>query len=226
MECSWELEPERDHEQRVIPDGCMDIVWSPAAGLQVAGPNTVAFVTPIPGGSDAVGVRLHPGAGPSLLGVVAPALRDAGPAATEVWGARAARLEEAVERATGPRRRADLMLAWLAGRARQAAPPDPLVAALAGRLRADPGLAVSGLAGDLGIGERHLRRRVVSAVGYGPKRLGRVLRLRGALALSRREPDLGWAGVAYRSGYADQAHLTHDCAALAGVPPTRLAPEG
>jgi hypothetical protein len=34
----------------------------------------------------------------------------------------------------------------------------------------------------LGVSERHPRRLVTAEVGYGPKRLGRVLRLRGALA--------------------------------------------
>jgi AraC-like DNA-binding protein len=55
-------------------------------------------------------------------------------------------------------------------------------------------------------------------VGYGPKRLGRVLRLRRALALARAGEEL--AAAAFCTGYTDQAHLSRDCRELAGVPPT------
>ena len=56
----------------------------------------------------------------------------------------------------------------------------------------------------LGVSERALRRRVTAAVGYGPKRLARVLRLRRALALAGAGSPL--ADAAYEAGYADQAH--------------------
>ena len=36
--------------------------------------------------------------------------------------------------------------------------------------------------------------------------------------------DRGLAELAARAGYADQAHLGHDCRALAGATPTELAP--
>ena len=62
--------------------------------------------------------------------------------------------------------------------------------------------------------ERALRRRVRTAVGYGPKRLGRVLRLGRALAAARAGDDLG--RVAFDAGYADQAHFSGDCRELAG----------
>ena len=68
--------------------------------------------------------------------------------------------------------------------------------------------------------ERHLRRLVSSEVGYGPKRLARVLRLRRALARVRAGAEL--AEAAFEAGYADQAHFANECRALAGVPPGRF----
>ena len=79
---------------------------------------------------------------------------------------------------------------------------------------------MSGLASELGVSGRGLRRRVTAAVGYGPKRLGRVLRLRRALAAARSGDEL--AQAAFDAGYADQAHFTGDCRELAGVPPSAL----
>jgi methylphosphotriester-DNA--protein-cysteine methyltransferase len=60
----------------------------------------------------------------------------------------------------------------------------------------------------------------VSQVGYGPKRLGRVLRLRRALA--EIQAGSGLAEAAFGAGYVDQAHFTNDCRDLAGVPPTSV----
>ncbi len=79
------------------------------------------------------------------------------------------------------------------------------------------------LAGELGVSERALRRRVSAGVGYGPKRLGRVLRLARALAAARAGDELG--RVAFDAGYADQAHFSGDCRELAGVPPSVLLAE-
>jgi AraC-like DNA-binding protein len=61
-------------------------------------------------------------------------------------------------------------------------------------------------------------------VGYGPKVLDRVLRFRRFLHLieSPARPVGGIAGLAAAAGYADQSHLTRECARLAGTTPRRL----
>jgi methylphosphotriester-DNA--protein-cysteine methyltransferase len=115
-----------------------------------------------------------------------------------------------------------LLRDWLAARAARAPRPDGLVSAAVQRLDADSD-RVGSVAFELGVSERALRRRVTTAVGYGPKRLGRVFRLWRALAAARAGEDLG--RVAFDAGYADQAHFTGDCRALAGVPPTVLLTE-
>jgi transcriptional regulator GlxA family with amidase domain len=111
-----------------------------------------------------------------------------------------------------------VLLAELAPRAAAAGAPDALVQAAVARLR--HGAPVHALAGELYVSERQLRRRVGTAVGYGPKRLARVLRLGRALAAARSGEEL--ARVAADAGYADQAHFAGDCRELAGVPPSAL----
>ena len=76
---------------------------------------------------------------------------------------------------------------------------------------------------------RQLRRRCHAVVGYGPKTLQRVLRFRRFVSRIERGPappartgtDL--AALAAQAGYADQAHLTRECQALAGLTPAALA---
>jgi AraC-like DNA-binding protein len=217
VECAWErVGVERpDGYERIVPDGCMDLIWSERAGVGVVGPNTTAFLAPLEPGARTVGVRLHPGAGPALLEASAPDLRDGRVGAAEVWGDAGLRLDEA---AAGARDRLGVLVSFLAQRAPRAALPDPIVRAAALRLDRTP---VARVAAEIAVSERQLRRLVSAEVGYAPKLLARVLRLRRALARVRAGDEL--AQVAVEAGYADQAHFTNDCRALAGVPPGRFA---
>jgi AraC-like DNA-binding protein len=215
VECAW-TRTGPDAYDRIVPDGCMDVIWSGAGGLSAVGPNTAAFLAPVRSGDEVVGVRLHPGAAPSLFGVPAPALRDARLPAAQLWGDEAKRVEQRVATAATAGERAQLLLAFLSTRA--AATPDPVVREATRRLER---ARVAQVAGGLGLSERHLRRLVTENVGYGPKLLARVLRLRRALARVRSGAEL--AEVAYDAGYADQAHFNHDCRDLAGVTPGAFA---
>ena len=51
-----------------------------------------------------------------------------------------------------------------------------------------------------------------------------MLRLQRFLALARARPAAGLAELAVAAGYADQAHLGHDCRALASATPGELRP--
>ncbi len=216
LACTWERRTGAGAPLRVLPDGCIDVVWTEGADTQIVGANTTAFLVSLPAGTRVVGARLRPGAAPSLLGVGAEALCDARVPVQELWADWGSRLAGAVDELADP---VDGLCAALLVRAAGAQRPDPLVRAAVAGL-ACPGVAVASLACELGVSERQLRRRVSAAVGYGPKRLARVLRLHRALHGARAGEHL--ARVALDAGYADQAHFTNDCRALAGVPPSEL----
>jgi len=216
LQCTWERIGDGGPVVRVVPDGCIDVVWTEGAGTQVVGANTTAFLVPIAPGVRVMGARMQPGAAPALLGIDAEAVRDVRAPAESVLGDRGRMLEAALERDD---HRPVTLQRWLSANARAARRPDPLVAAAVDRLavRADD---VTGLARELGVSGRGLRRRVTTAIGYGPKRLGRVLRLWRALDAARAGDDL--ARAAFDAGYADQAHFSGDCRELAGATPTAL----
>jgi AraC-like DNA-binding protein len=214
--CTWERLGDGGSPVRVLPDGCIDVVWTQGAQTQVVGANTTAFLVPIAPGAKVVGVRMRPGAAPALLGIDAEAVVDARVPVEDLLGDRGRVLGAALERAEP---RLTTLERWLYENAQAARGPDPLIAAAVERLavRADN---IAGLADDLGVSGRGLRRRVTSAIGYGPKRLGRVLRLWRALDAARAGDDL--ARAAFDAGYADQAHFSADCRELAGAPPTAV----
>lgn len=209
----------------VLPDGCVDLIWD-GTRVFVAGADTGPVPVAAPPGTTFVGVRLRPGHAPAALGTPARAIRDQRLDLADLWdAASAAALTDALHASAEPAEAAALLTAATARHTRRSDRRDPLidevVRELATGARASMGL-IARLADDLGVSERALHRRCTAAVGYGPKLLDRVLRLRRALDapadLRRRGPGV----VAAATGYADQAHLSRECRALTGRTPSDL----
>jgi AraC-like DNA-binding protein len=224
VECLWVRKRAGDASVRVLPDGCVDVVWEAGRGAVVAGPDTTAKLIAAPAqGGARVGIRFLPGSGAAALRIDMGELRDQRVDAREVRRDLADRLvgELAIE---------DVVRELLASAVGSVAarPPDAAVREAAARL-SDPRMNVEAVAAEVGLSERQLRRRFEATVGYGPKTLQRVLRFRRVLgAIDRGETDLG--RVAADTGYADQAHLTREIGRLAGLTPAALvrdrAPRG
>lgn len=197
---------------RVLPDACADIVWRRGEGAVVAGPDTGPWHSRTEPGELILGVRFLPGAGGPALGFPLSELRDRRVALSELGLDPREELHGEADHRAVPR-----LLEAAAARLVVAGPPDGAVQAAVMRLL-DPTQRVEALAADLGFSERQLRRRFLGSVGYGPKILQRVLRLRRFLAGERY--DL--ARAALDAGYADQAHLARECLRLTGLTPSRL----
>ncbi|MEV6974946.1 helix-turn-helix transcriptional regulator [Kitasatospora sp. NPDC093806] len=193
---------------RILPDGCLDLIWM-AGELVVAGPDTGAVVLAARPGDTAVGLRFAPGNGPLVLGVPAHELRDRRVPLDRLWdGALVRRLTERLAETATPGR---FLAGLAAARTRE---PDPMVREVLAGLAA--GDSVAACAVRAGYSERQLHRRCREAFGYGLKTLDRVLRMNRAVALARRGTP--FAEIASAQGYADQAHLSREVRALAGVP--------
>jgi AraC-like DNA-binding protein len=204
-------------EHRIVPDGCMDLIWQ-SGTLLVAGPDTRAQLAVSPPHAAYAALRFPPGLAPAVLGLPATDLRDQRVDLTQLWSAAdVRRLTDACGSTFGSCG-LDAVVAELeavaARRLACAGGADPWVARLVGWLRA--GSTVAAAAERAGLSERQLHRRCLPLFGYGPKTLGRVLRFDRALALARAGES--FAEVAVDAGYADQAHLSREVRALAGVP--------
>ncbi|MGH2849981.1 MAG: DUF6597 domain-containing transcriptional factor [Solirubrobacteraceae bacterium] len=211
--CLWEQEPVEDRVQRVVPDGCVDLIWLAGRELVIAGADTSPWTVALPAGARSSAVRLRPGAAGAFLGVPASELRDQRIAAASLWGKEALALEDALAEA-GPADRLRLLAATVARRHVRA---DELVVAAA-RALSRPGARVGEVASEIGVSERQLRRRALAAVGYGPKMLARVARLRRLIAL----PGEPLAARAFAAGYASQAHMGDEVRRLTGLTPVRF----
>jgi AraC-like DNA-binding protein len=210
--CTWEQTTTTRREQRVVPDACVDLIWS-GERLTLSGPDTRFRLVALPASARLVGVRLRPGTAHAVLGLPASELCDIAPDACELLGDQLAEgLLGALAGGADPH--ALLSRALELG---DRPAPDPLVGAAIAALD-QPGARVAKVAAELGISGRQLQRRVSDAVGYGPKMLARVLRFRRLQAL----PEAPLVDLALQAGYADQAHMTAEVGSLAGKSPVRF----
>jgi AraC-like DNA-binding protein len=203
---------------RVLPDGCTDIVWRSNQGAVVAGPDTAAWLSQTRPGELILGARLLPGAGGAALGLPLSGLRNQRVPLPELGLDRGGRLRNDAE----PGEALGLLVGMTTALVNDR-PPDRAVQAAVVRLL-DPSQRIEQLASELGFSERQLRRRFQAAVGYGPKTLQRVLRLRRFLARAVAD-DAGTdlATAAFEAGYADQPHLGRECRVLTGLSPLQLS---
>lgn len=162
---------------RVLPDGCMDLVWD-GSEMVVAGPDTTSVLMTRTPGARFAGIRFRPGFAPRLLGVPASALLDARVEARELLGSRAQFVEDRMARSPSPGAAARALEAAVTGWLPRTRDPDELLEAALSRLCRQPSTtSVARLAVELGVTERRLLRHFTAGVGYGPKMLQRVLRL-------------------------------------------------
>jgi AraC-like DNA-binding protein len=219
LHCLWVsvAPPCQAEAVQVLPDACTDLIWQSGVGAFVAGPDTGPAPTEWRPGTVLVGARFRPGAGGAALGVPLSEMLDQRMDADGLPGVPRGRLpgslspEEAMRRVTA-----------IAAQMVTERPPDRLVLE-ATRLLGRPGARAELVAGQLGIGERQLRRRCQAAVGYGPRMLNRVLRFRRFVSRIDAGGDFDLATIAAEAGYADQAHLTRESNELAGLTPAALA---
>jgi AraC-like DNA-binding protein len=209
--------------QRVLPDGCIDVVAINDEVPMVIGPWTEPFVARLAPGTMIVGARCHPGLAPGLLGLPASELLNQSAPLRAVWNcAETARFERiAGERSLAGRRSA--METALLDRLEDAAPVDDAVRTAIDWLARHPAGGIEKLSRWVGLSSRQLQRRFTAAVGYGPKMFQSVLRFQRLLHLAYgASGTLNLAQAAGDAGYADQAHMTREVRRFSDSTPSVL----
>jgi AraC-like DNA-binding protein len=221
VRCLWinDLSETRNEWLRVVPDGCVDIVWTGEA-LCVAGPDTRPILTRVPRGAVVAGVRFHPGAASAWLGQPLGELANSRIPLADFWRDDAARLLDRAAAGCSAKQLAADLEAVLLGRLAAVRIADPQIAFLrraAGDNCMPAGLRLDQLAAHVGLSERTLRRRCLDAFGYGFKTLDRVLRFQRFFRLTARPEKHNLADMAAHAGYADQAHMTREVQRMSGA---------
>lgn len=223
VECGWARSGSAARPLRVLPDGCVDLFVSSVGDVTIAGPATGFYDLRSDKERMFVGLRLRPGAAAAALRAPVDDFTDRRVPLDSVFGVRAQLLAEKVFAATPPEQSVAVLQDALTDHLADAETSiDTAVTQAVAMLRRCPDRPVRGLAAAVGVSERQLRRRFSTAVGYGPKRLGRIVRFQRLLDMIHNPGRVRWAELAIGAGYADQAHMINECVALAGAAPTAL----
>lgn len=209
----------------VLPDGCIDLIFrGGSGGGRLFASALIERPAPIEHAASGwfVGVRFRPAMARAVLEIDPAACRNRELEARAIeagFGALEARLLDcatADEAFVVLKRAVDALLARREG----AAAPMRVQQAIAALAR---GVEVRTAARAAGMSERSLHRDLVRWSGLAPKSLARILRMQRCLA-ALRSGRMPLAPLALRLGYADQAHMTRELKALAGVTPRAVAP--
>ena len=218
VECFWSTKPGKPlPEYPVLPDGCVDIVFSPglSGDLQLVGTMTQALRFALPANHFQFGVRFRPGMSTAILPLPGLETTDQSIAMGEIWGAKSRRLTERIAEAQSELECIQVIEENL---------PDPgditvvqrLCASIveqAGQVRMDD------LAFQAGLSARQLRRLFLEQVGLSPKHFCRIIRFRNSLSRLVGVGRGDWAELALECGFYDQAHFINEFREFSGSTP-------
>jgi AraC-like DNA-binding protein len=224
VECGWARSVPAAGFLRVIPDGGVDLFVSSRGQAMIAGPATAFYDLRADEDGVLAGLRFRPGAAAAVLGRPVCEFTDRLVPLDAAFGVGAGWVTEKVFAATTPGQRVAALERMLTEHLADSEPfVDTAVLGAIGMLQRRPHWPVASVAAAVDLSERQLRRRFETAVGFGPKRLGRILRLQRLLELIHaRGGRVRWSELAIEASYADQPHMINECRALAGISPVAL----
>ena len=175
------------------------------------------------GNQEGVAIELSPLGCRAIFGLPARELWDRSYEASAVLGRAGDELWERVnEAATWDQRltACDIVLSRLAGEQRVTT---ELTHAWASIVNAHGQIHIDAVAREIGYSRQHFARLFRDEFGLNPKLAGRIARFESAVSMMRSVPAFVPLGeVAATCGFADQAHLCREVAALAGCTPSEL----
>ncbi len=220
VRCAWlHSAPVESDAARVavVPDGCIDLLWT-EAGFMIAGPDRTAAFPRLRPGATVLGLRFKPGIARHLLRCDLDALTGKVVAFDDLRPGGFNIHHERLLAVDGPMKRLRLLRDIFADEMGDLPAIRRDVAALEALCMHPP---AESIAAALGVTERTLRRISAAEFGYGPKTLARILRLQRLLGRIG-EPDTALAELAAETGFADQAHMSRDVLSLTSLTPGEI----
>jgi AraC-like DNA-binding protein len=182
----------------------------------VGGPRTTPYFKDVSAPATSVGAHLRPGASELLFGVPAVELAGSHHPLDTVWGRAASELHERLMHAVSADHRLDVLEQALAALLPRTRGLHPAVAHALERFEAGSG--VGEVVRQTGYSHRRFIDLFRHSVGFGPKLFCRVRRFHRAFNRLSDGP-VPASGVAFETGYSDQAHFIRDFRDFAGITP-------
>jgi AraC-like DNA-binding protein len=192
----------------------------------VAGLHQRHVLTEPTGLSRGIQVNLTPVGARHVFGVSMDSVADRSVALEDVLGPSARETVERLREAPDWEARFDIIDSTIEDRLSMVAPPSEAVVWAWHKIDRSGGqIEIGALADELRWSRKRLVAEFRENVGVPPKTLARIARFDRAVRILRRERSPRWTDIAYRSGYFDQAHLSREFRAFAGITPGRFVLE-
>jgi AraC-like DNA-binding protein len=229
VQCGWSFVARDDllgsYAHHVLPDGCISLLFRvmgpPLGGLLiVAGPRVRELRVDIQPKDRFWGIRFWPDTGGAVLGIDPSKLRER----SDLLAQHAPQFSQSLSASLSGCGDFPSVFAafceFCSNRKAESLPQDDAVRRAVISIQKSDGMEpIARVAAAVDLSPRQLQRRFRARVGLTPKEYARIRRMRVALLNALQEEPKGWASVAIDSGYADQAHLSRDVAALTGLSP-------
>lgn len=238
VKCFWSLEDlpgEEMKKQRVIPDGCTEMIFHYGDlyrqyfedGSSIIQPRCFVFgqittyleIEPT-GASGVLSARFLPEGLQSFLSIPVSHLENKAVSLIEVFGAEGERLGNEVLSATHNYQRIQMIEAFLLAKLTQPKTVDNITKQCVDVIMRSGGqVAMNQLTNELNIHRRNMERKFMSIIGMSPKQLAKVVRLQATLKMLEQKKFTSLTSLAYENGYYDQAHFIKDFKEFTGISP-------
>jgi AraC-like DNA-binding protein len=241
VKCFWTLEgPEEPQlqKQRIIPDGCMEMIFHygdlyrqyTPDGSSVVQPRCFVFgqitaplyIAPT-GASGIFAARFSPEGCTPFITIPAAAMENKAIPLEELFGQEGVQLEQEVLQATDTVGRIKIVEDFLRHRLTTPEAIDRIVqSSLSIMLALNGQLSVGELSRQVNINRRQLERRFSTVIGLSPKQLAKIIRLKATLNLMLNRQFTSLTALAQEGAYYDQAHFIKDFKEFTGMSPRKF----
>lgn len=238
VKCYWTLESpgeENPQRQRIVPDGCMEMIFHYGDLYQQYINNEQSILQPRcfvisqltqpleieP--TDATGifsVRFHPAGFTPFATLPIKEMENSAVALEKLFGKEGLAIEQEILTAKSTLERIARIEAFLINRLTDTETINRIIVSTVDTiLSANGQLSVNELSQKININRRQLERKFSTVVGLSPKQLSKIIRLQATLKLLLHKQFTSLTALAYEGEYYDQAHFIKDFKEFTGLSP-------
>lgn len=241
VRCYWTLEAPKEpnpEKQRIVPDGCMEMIFHYGDLYQQYNPDGSAFlqprcfvfgqvtqaleIEPI-GESGIFAVRFLPEGFVAFATLPVGDMENRAVPLQELFGEEGIDLEKEILNALNEQERIRLVESFLLSKLITPESVHEVVrASVAAMVLLKGQLSVNELTENLKINRRQLERKFSLAVGLSPKQLSKIIRLQSVLKKMADPQFTSLTWIAYQGDYYDQAHFIKDFKEFTGMSPKKF----
>ncbi|HEY7886038.1 MAG TPA: helix-turn-helix domain-containing protein [Cellvibrionaceae bacterium] len=220
---SWDLRGQPDYIQQNLPHPSVHLTLHSDGFCGISGVMSKSFRYRLSGCGCVLGVKFHPAAFSAFYAESAHTLTDKRITLGELWGEDEVQLRKSIAGATPAENCIPELGALLSRRAGSLADAAKQVRECVQFIASEPELcSLQALAAREGVSVRSLQRLFRQYLGVSPKWVIDRYRMIEAVEAINAGGKVELTDLAYRLGYADQAHFSKAFTALVGVPPSRV----